>query len=97
MPFLDGHLRMRVAVTFCDQTERHRGGNEHDYSFFSRSETESVPDFAESETPVLFNHEHPEDSRLFVPDCLRLLSRPDRNRSITALDVEIVISRFGIR
>ena len=57
MPFPDGRLRMRVAVTFCDQTEHERRGNEHGYSLFGGSETESLAGFAEFKTPVLFNHE----------------------------------------
>ena len=61
MPFLDGHLRMRVAITFCYQTKRERGGNEHGYSLFRRSKTESLREFAEFGTPVLFNHECAED------------------------------------
>jgi hypothetical protein len=48
---------MSVAVTFCHQTEHERRENEHDYSFFHRSEAESLPHFFEFETPVLFNHE----------------------------------------
>ena len=57
MPFPDGRLRMRVAVTLCDQTEHERRGNEHGYSLFGGSETESLAGFAEFKTPVLFNHE----------------------------------------
>jgi hypothetical protein len=48
---------MSVAVTFCGQPEHERCENEHGYSFFRRSETESLPHFIEFETPVLFNHE----------------------------------------
>jgi hypothetical protein len=48
---------MSVAVTFCGQPEHERCENENGYSFFCRSETESLPHFIEFETPVLFNHE----------------------------------------
>ena len=48
---------MRVAITFRDQPEHERRGNEHDYSPFSRREPESLPHFIEFETPALFNHE----------------------------------------
>jgi hypothetical protein len=48
---------MSVAVTFCDQAEHERSDNEYDYSFFHWREAESVPHFAEVETPILFNHE----------------------------------------
>jgi hypothetical protein len=48
---------MPVAITFRDQPEHERRGNEYDYSFFSRREAESLPHFIEFETPALFNHE----------------------------------------
>ncbi len=48
---------MRVAITFRDQPEHERRGNEYDYSPFSRGEAESLPHFIEFETPALFNHE----------------------------------------
>jgi len=47
---------MRVAITFRDQPEHERRGNEYDYSPFSRREAESLPHFIELETPALFNH-----------------------------------------
>jgi len=47
---------MSVAITFCDQTEHERRENEHSYSFFRRSQTQSLPHCVELETPVLFNH-----------------------------------------
>lgn len=48
---------MRVAITFRDQTEHERRGNEYDYPSFRRREAESLPHFIEFETPALFNHE----------------------------------------
>jgi hypothetical protein len=48
---------MRVAVTFCDQTEHECRKNEHSYSFFHWSEAESLPHFNEFETRAFFKHE----------------------------------------
>ena len=48
---------MRVAITFRDQPEHERRGNEYDYPSFSRREAESLPHFIEFETPALLNHE----------------------------------------
>ncbi len=48
---------MRVAITFRDQPENERRGNEYDYSSFSRRKAESLPHFIEFETPAFFNHE----------------------------------------
>ena len=48
---------MRVAITFRDQPEHERRGNEYDYPSFSWREAESLPHFIEFETPALFNHE----------------------------------------
>jgi len=53
-----GRGRMRVAITFRDQPEHERRGNEYDYSPFSRREAESLPHFIELETPALFNHKY---------------------------------------
>ena len=50
-----GRGRMRVAITFRDQPEHERRGNEYDYSSFSRCEAESLPHFIEFETPGLSN------------------------------------------
>ena len=52
-----GRGRMRVAITFRDQPEHERRGNEYDYPSLSRREAESLPHFIEFETPALFNHE----------------------------------------
>jgi hypothetical protein len=52
-----GRGRMRVAITFRDQPEHERRGNEYDYPSFSRREAESLPHVIEFETPALFNHE----------------------------------------
>ena len=52
-----GRGRMRVAITFRDQAERERRGNEQCYSSLSRREAKSLPHFIELETPALFNHE----------------------------------------
>src|SRR5258707_13654350 len=51
-----GRGRIRVAITFRDQPEHERRGNEYDYSSFSRREAESLPQFIELETPALFSH-----------------------------------------
>ena len=48
---------MRVAITFRDQPEHERRGNEYDYPSLSRREAESLPHFIEFEMPALFNHE----------------------------------------
>jgi hypothetical protein len=48
---------MRVAITFRDQPEHERRGNEDDYPSFSRREAESLPHFIEFETPAFLNHE----------------------------------------
>ena len=48
---------MRVAITFRQQAEHERRGNEYDYSSLGRREAESLPHFIEFETPALFNHE----------------------------------------
>ena len=48
---------MRVAITFRDQPEHERRGNEYDHSSFSRRKAESLPHFIEFETPAFFNHE----------------------------------------
>jgi hypothetical protein len=47
---------MRVAITFRDQPEHERRGNEQGYSSLSRCEAKSLPHFIEFETPALFNH-----------------------------------------
>src|SRR5258707_14106891 len=52
-----GRGRIRVAITFRDQPEHERRGNEYDYSSFSRREAKSLPHFIELKTPALFNHE----------------------------------------
>jgi hypothetical protein len=48
---------MRVAITFRDQPEHERRGNEYDYPSFGRRKAESLPHFIEFETPALFDHE----------------------------------------
>jgi hypothetical protein len=48
---------MRVAITFRDQPEHERRGNEYDYPSLSRREAESLPHFIEFETPAFLNHE----------------------------------------
>lgn len=52
-----GRGRMRVAITFRDQPEHERRGNEYDYPSFSRREAESLPHFIEFETAALFSHD----------------------------------------
>ena len=49
---------MRIAITFRDQTEHKRRGNETGYTYLSRREAESLPHFIEFETPELANHEY---------------------------------------
>ena len=48
---------MRIAITFRDQAEHKRRGNEHGYSSFSRRETESLPHLIKFETPTPSNHD----------------------------------------
>ena len=48
---------MRVTITFRDQPEHERRGNEYDYSSFSRGEAESLPHFIQFEMPAFFSHE----------------------------------------
>jgi hypothetical protein len=48
---------MRIAVTFCDESEHECRGNEHDNSCLSRGEAESLPQFIECEMPGVLNHE----------------------------------------
>ena len=49
---------MRIAITFRDQTEQKRRGNERGYTYLSSGEAESLPHFIEFETPALANHEY---------------------------------------
>ena len=62
-----GRGRMRVAITFRDQPEHERRGNEYDYPSFSRREAESLPHFIESETPAFFNHKVTSAASRVVP------------------------------
>jgi hypothetical protein len=48
---------MRVAITFCNQTEHERRKNENGYSFFCGCEAESLAQLIEFETPALFDHD----------------------------------------
>ena len=54
---------MRIAITFRDQSKHEGRGNERGYTYLSRSEAESLPQFIEFETPALVNHEYPEFTR----------------------------------
>jgi hypothetical protein len=47
-----GRGRKGVAITFRDQPEHERRGNEYDYPSLSRREAESLPHVIEFETPV---------------------------------------------
>ena len=47
---------MRVAITFRDQAEDERRGNEYCDSPLSRCKAKSLPHFIELESPALFNH-----------------------------------------
>jgi hypothetical protein len=44
-------------MTFRDQPEHERRGNEYGHPSLGRREAESLPHFIELETPALFNHE----------------------------------------
>ena len=79
---------MRVAITFRDQPEHERRGNEYDYSPFSRREAKSLPDFIELEMPVLFNHKY---LRSF-PAFTRALPRHSLARS-RVISLAIVVVR----
>ena len=46
---------MRVAVTFCDETENEGRYHERSYTFFRGGEAESLPHLIEFKTPALFN------------------------------------------
>ena len=48
---------MSIAITFRDQPEHKRHGDEHSYSSLSRREAESLPHYIELETTALLNHE----------------------------------------
>ena len=48
---------MRIAITFRDQPEHKRRGDEQRYSPLHRGQAESLPHFIELETTVLLNHE----------------------------------------
>jgi hypothetical protein len=45
---------MAVAITFRAQSQQKRRQDEERYSFFGRSEAESLPHLIEFETPTLF-------------------------------------------
>jgi hypothetical protein len=57
MAFVDRRLWVGIAVTLCNNTERECSGDEYRHSCFHRSQTESLPDFAELKTTVLSGHE----------------------------------------
>ena len=76
---------MRVAITFRDQPEHERRGNEYDYPSFSRRETESLPHFIEFETPALFDHE--DFCEVFSASNRALLRRNLARRRVTFLTV----------
>ena len=52
-----GRGRMRIAITFRDQPEHKRRGDEQRYSSLNRGEAESLPHFIELETTALLSHE----------------------------------------
>ena len=54
---------MRIAITFREQPEHKRRGNERGYTCLSRGEAESLPHFVEFQTPALASHEYPEFTR----------------------------------
>jgi hypothetical protein len=45
---------MGVAITLCDETKRERREDKHDYSFFGRSEAESLPRLIQFEAHSVF-------------------------------------------
>jgi hypothetical protein len=57
LSFDRGKGRMRIAITFCDQTEHKRHGDEPGYTYLGGCKAESLPHFIEFETPALANHE----------------------------------------
>jgi len=76
---------MRVAITFRDQPEHERRGNEYDYPSFSRREAESLPHFIQFETPALFNHE--DFCGVFAASIRALLGRSLARRRVIFLTV----------
>jgi hypothetical protein len=48
---------VRVAITFRDQPEHERRGDEQGYSSLGWREAKSLSHFVELKTPALFNHE----------------------------------------
>jgi hypothetical protein len=44
--------RIRIAITFRDQSEHERRDNEQRYSFLSGSKAESLPHFIKFEAPA---------------------------------------------
>ena len=76
---------MRVAITFRDQPEHERRGNEYDYSPFSRREAEFLPHFIEFEPPALFNHE--DFCEVFSASNRALLRRSPARRRVIFLMV----------
>ena len=76
---------MRVAITFRDQPEHERRGNEYDYSSFSRRKAESLPHFIEFETPAFFNHE--DFCEVFSASNRALLRRSLVRRRVISLTV----------
>ena len=82
-----GRGRMRIAITFRDQPEHERRGNEYDYPSLSRREAESLPHFIEFETPALFNHE--DFCEVFSASNRALLRRSLARRRVIFLTVPV--------
>ena len=80
-----GGGRMRVAITFCNQSQHERRRNEYNYPSFSRREAEFLPHFIEFETPALFNHE--DFCEVFSASNRALLRRSLARRRVTFLTV----------
>ena len=59
MRFDRGRGRMRIAITFRDQSKHEGRGNERGYTYLRRGEAESLPHFFEFGTPALANHKYP--------------------------------------
>ena len=85
-----GRGRMRVAITFRDQSEHERRSNEYDYSSLSRREAESLPHLIEFETPALFNHE--DFCEVFSASNRALLRRSLARRRVTFLTVLVFVA-----
>ena len=81
---------MRVAVALCDQPEYEGDDNESRYSLFGWSQPKSLSEAIQSGAPALFQPMNAFESVF----SLRLLPRPNQDRTIMAADIRIVEARF---